>query len=116
MITIIERFLKLPIADAQIHEMYIRKGEFCLKGEDWQEKNFVLLFTDVVGVEAYGIEDEDLSHVTANITDEFIERACELANEENVGLICFCLYSAWTDSPKLRVVAKGFQFDSVIDN
>ena len=107
----IEKFASLSFADAQIQAVHIRNGELCIQGKDWQEKDFVLVFTDFIGLEAFGIEGQDLGHGTATSTDEFISRACKLVDDESEGVICFSFYSAWADKPIMKVAARSFHFE-----
>jgi hypothetical protein len=65
-------------------------------------------FEDVVGVEGLGAIGVDLSHPGESTDDPMIQRACRQANESPDGYHCFSLFSAWTDEPILRIVARRF--------
>ena len=103
-----EGFAKIPLSDAQILELSFDK-DLCVRLKDWEERIFTLVFEDVVGMEFFGIVGEDLSHGTVDSTDPLIERA-SLASEEPVeGLLCFALWSAWSENRVVRIVARNFK-------
>jgi hypothetical protein len=101
-------FSELRVSDGRVTAIVIRRGEVLVHLQDWQERALAVTFEDVVGFEGLAAIDVDLSHAGESTHDPTIQRACREANESPEGYRCFCLFSAWTDEPILRIVARRF--------
>jgi hypothetical protein len=101
-------FNELRVGDGRVTEIVIRRGGVLVHLQDWQERAVAVTFEDVVGFEGLAAIDVDLSHAGESTDDPMIQRACRQANESQEGYRCFCLFSAWTDEPILRIVARRF--------
>jgi len=107
----VQEFAKLPFADGKVLRLSLDGGEICAHCLDWQNRAFCVRFSDVIGYEVFSIEGEDLSHGTVNSTDPFIKRASKVAQDDEEGLWCFAVWSAWSDEALMRVVARGFRVE-----
>jgi hypothetical protein len=106
---LIEDFKKLSLADGQITELAMSVSECKVYFQDWQEQKFCFSFDDVIGIEIFSIFDEDLSHATVSSTDGFVQHSGAIANDKIEDLWCFTFWSARSEVPLMRVVARDFK-------
>jgi len=96
------------LADGIITKLSMEDGNVQVSMRNWREENDVLTFNDVIGLEAYGIENDSLSHGTETADDPLVERSCKFCEEDPAGFRCYSFFSAWTDAPILKIVARTF--------
>jgi hypothetical protein len=102
---IIEEFKNLKIADGRVIEVQYLRYQLHIICLNWQERELRLTFDGVVGVEFFDLLDEDLSHISVDQKDTFIQRVHQTSQDETEELLCFSFWSAWSDEPLMRVVA-----------
>lgn len=110
-----EDFSRLHFADAEVVSLLAESRDLQVVYRDWQKKTFTLTFTEVLGFEAFGVEGEDLSHGTESVEDPFLHRVGQHSRDSVVGSRCYVLWSASSDLPILRVVAKDFTVESWLE-
>ncbi|MCP4537141.1 MAG: hypothetical protein GY832_08330 [Chloroflexi bacterium] len=96
---------ELQIADGQIVEIHSTREVLVVAFCDWQEQKWQLLFSNVVGIEAFSPEGEDLAGVEIEEDNELTRKAWEVTAEDDSVLRCYIFTSAWSGNPVLRVVA-----------
>jgi hypothetical protein len=106
----VEEFRKLKFADGRLLGLVMNNGSLRIRFVDWQENEHSLIFDDVCGLEMFYTEGEDLSHATVDINNQFIERSSKISKDDVDGLYCFSFYSAWSDDPLVRIVARSVKF------
>lgn len=106
-----QAFNRIFFTDGQVVQIKTYEGELHLQCIDWQGNPFNVIFCDVIGFEVFSIEGEDLSHGMVSATNQFIKRVSTIVQETSEGLWCFEIWSAWTDEPRMRVVARSFRID-----
>ncbi len=104
--TMTTAFSGLKLSDGRVTEVVIRRGELLVRLQDWRDRALAVTFEDVIGFEGLGAIDADLSHAGESTDDPLIRGACRQADESPEGYHCFSLFSAWTDEPILRIVAR----------
>lgn len=103
----LEEFKKLNLADGQVIKFSSLESQFCVDCLDWQGETITLIFDGSVGLELFDIVGEDLSHAEITLDDPFIERSSRIARDNIEGLMCFSLWSAWSNEPIMRIVARS---------
>jgi hypothetical protein len=98
----------IHFADGHVSEISYKDACVRLRWQDWQENEWIITFHNALAFEVLDIENEDLSHGSADTDDPFLDRVVNLLGEEKNGFKCFKLWSAWQDEPLLRIVAKSF--------
>jgi hypothetical protein len=101
-------FAGLHLADGTITKLCLGDGDLRIFFCNWREEEQVFLFQEVLGVEAFGATNVDLSHGTVAQQDPFLERSCALAEESPDAFRCFAFFSAWSEDPILKIVARSF--------
>lgn len=99
---------ELNLSDAQVIGLHSRGRSVSVQIQDWQEQTFHLEFSEALAIEAIGVAGEDLSHLSSDGNDPFLHRVCDAMEEEPAGFSCFQFWSAWSDEPVMRIVAKSF--------
>jgi hypothetical protein len=106
-------FSTLSIADGCITRLVAERGELRLSIQDWREEVLLLVFHDVVGIEAFRFVNDDLSHADEDCDDPFVTRSCAAAEEKSDNYRCFAFFSVNSDAPILKVVARSFSLEQV---
>jgi hypothetical protein len=109
----IDKFSQINFSDAEILKVQIKNGDLNITIKDWQEKEMMIVFREVVGFESFSPEGEDISHGSVNFEDKFIERACNIANDEAEGVACFKFWSSWSNESVLTIAARDFEIVSM---
>jgi len=102
-------FPLIEFSDGQIRSLEWKDGNIVLVLQNWREQTSRIIFHDAVGFEAYSPLDEDLSHGTVDQEDPFIEQSCSCVEESSQNVWCFSIWSAWRETPLLRITAVGFE-------
>lgn len=102
-------FSEYRLDDATITKLTVEAAIVRLKVRNWQEEMHDLVFEDVVGIESMSFINSSLSHGEDLATDDFLNRCCAIAEENPMEFRCFAFYSAWSDLPILKIVARGFR-------
>ena len=101
-------FRDYRLDDATITKLTIEKGVVRLLVRNWRDENDVLIFGDVVGVESMSFINTDLSHGLESESDDFLDRCCTVGEEAASEYRCFLFFSAWQETPILKIVARSF--------
>lgn len=90
-------------------------SKLCIEGADakiwirtWREEEVILVFTDMAGVESSSFINTSLSHGTETAHDSFLDKACQIGEEQPDNYRCFSFFSAWADTPILKIIARTF--------
>jgi hypothetical protein len=103
-----QSFTDYRLDDATITMLTMHDADVRLTVRDWKDEIHTLVFEDVLGVETMGFLDSDLSHGEELSDDGFLNRCCQIHEESSGEFRCFRFYSAWSDTPILRIVARRF--------
>lgn len=99
----------LKLADGRITKVSIDGSSARVMIQDWREESLILVFHDLVGFEGQAPIHDDLSHGTETKDDPFLEKSCLACEEDPREFRSFLIFSAWTDAPLLKVVARSFE-------
>lgn len=102
-------FDEYRFADATITKLVIEDAAARLTVRNWRDEIDVLVFVDVAGIESFRFLNVDLSHGEDLRDDVFLQRCCDAGEEQTSEFHCFQLFSAWTASPVLKIVARSFK-------
>jgi hypothetical protein len=102
-------FQKIEFGDGQILEIQATDAIVYLKLNDWKDEEIILKFTGVAGLEAFSPLGEDLSHGTVDQSSPFIDTVCANTGADRENVFCFSIWSAWRESPIIRLVATAFE-------
>jgi hypothetical protein len=103
-----DSFCEYRLDDATITKLTVENADLRLFVRNWRDELDVLVFDDVIGVESLSFINSCLSHGNESTDDEFLNRCCSIGNEAPSEFRCFQFYSAWSDTPILRIVARSF--------
>lgn len=101
--------------DATITTLAIEDAVARLTIHNWREETQVVVFEDVVGIEGMSFINTALSHGVDLETDSFLYRCCSIGEVQSTDYRCFGFYSAWSDTPILKIVARSFKVTSPKD-
>ncbi|MDZ7991376.1 MAG: hypothetical protein RM022_026340 [Nostoc sp. EfeVER01] len=104
-----EKSAIFQLVDGRIGEISLVKGTLYVHFETDDEKDLTLVFTDVVGVEMFNIQNTELSKWTVSLNDPFIERARKLSEKHTEDLVCYAFWSPWLKEPMMRILASNFE-------
>ncbi len=103
-----QSFTEYRLDDATITMLTMHDADVRLTVRDWKDQIHILVFEDVLGVETMGFLNSDLSHGEELSDDGFLNRCCQIHEEASSDFHCFAFYSAWSDTPILKIVARRF--------
>lgn len=95
----------LTIADGRIEAIRSSVNDCVVTFRDWQEERWDILFVNVIGVENFNIEGEELDSIIEEEDSSFIARSRKMAKEPNEPMMCYSFRSPWNDESLLRIVA-----------
>jgi hypothetical protein len=98
--------------DATITKLTVEDAVARMMVRNWQDETHVLVFEDVVGIESMSFINASLSHGEDLANDDFLARCCAVGEEQPTEFRCFGFYSAWSDMPILKIVARSFSVTS----
>ena len=102
---------ELDISDGQITEFTVQSDTVTILLKDWQEKTYKIIFKDVIGVEAYSPENNDLCHiaVTSNLKD-WPKFLIEEEDENEIKKHSkYSFFSVWYDFSILNIFGKDVE-------
>jgi hypothetical protein len=103
----------LAIADGTIQLVQSSNKNTTVVLTDWQEKRWKLVFHNVLALENFNIEDEDLDRVAVAIDNDFVRRVRSIVKEPDAEVMLYCFFTPWSDEPRLRVLAEGCRVESL---
>jgi hypothetical protein len=104
---ITEKLAQFNLADGKITRLNLSDNNLYIYYSNWEEEKYFLLFNDVIGMQIFDIIGIDLSHVTVDLTDDFIRQSCENSDSVKDEFYCFSFWSAWSDFPIARIIAQS---------
>jgi hypothetical protein len=105
-------FNRHRLDDATIARLTVEGAVAQLIVHTWQDETQVLIFEDVIGIESMSFINASLSHGEDLANDDFLSRCCAIGEETPTDFHCFVFYSAWSDTPVLKIVARCFRMTS----
>jgi hypothetical protein len=102
-------FNEQRLADGSITKLCVENTNVRVSMRNWREEEEILVFNDAIGLEAYGIANASLSHGAESTDDPLLGRSCVVCEEDPKDFRCFTFFSAWTDTPILKIVARSFE-------
>lgn len=105
---------ELAFSDGSIEATRSSLNEFIVVFKDWQEKRWEISFENVIGVESFNVEGEELDGVFEETKSDFIDRSRKLAKEPDAPMKCYAFRSAWNDEPLLRIVATSCEVKEIV--
>ncbi|MBF2007360.1 MAG: hypothetical protein IGS49_18335 [Chlorogloeopsis fritschii C42_A2020_084] len=107
-----ETLTNFQLVDGQIGEISLVHGTLYVHFQTDDEKDLILVFTDVAGVEMFNIQNAELSKCTVHLNDPFIERATKLSEKHTEKLVCYAFWSPWLEEPLMRILARDFDIQT----
>jgi hypothetical protein len=107
-----ETLTNFQLVDGQIGEISLIHGTLYVHFQTDDEKDLILVFTDVAGVEMFNIQNAELSKCTVHLNDPFIERATKLSEKHTEKLVCYAFWSPWLEEPLMRILARDFEIQT----
>lgn len=95
----------LIVTDGQILELVSTSQSLLITFLDWENKRWILEFRDVIALESFSVEGEDLDSIQISSDDAFSNQAKLIAQDLSLTVFCYSFSSAWTGKVILRVVA-----------
>lgn len=93
------------LADGKILKIAGHSGTVHVHCRDWQDHGLVVIFEQVIALEAFSPEHTDLSHLEVVESPELLKLALERSDEQSNGHTCYRFISAWSGLPILTLVA-----------
>ena len=97
------------LADGSITKLCMENANVRVYLRNWREEVEVLVFNDTIGLEAHGVANASLSHGTETTDDPLLDQSCIVCEDDPKNFRCFSFFSAWTDLPILKIVARSFE-------
>jgi hypothetical protein len=107
-----ETLTNFQLVDGQIGEISLVHGTLYVHFQTDDEKDLILVFKDVAGVEMFNIQNAELSKCTVHLNDPFIERATKLSEKHTEKLVCYAFWSPWLEEPLMRILARDFEIQT----
>lgn len=104
-------FAKIRLNDGYITNLVIVDNEVRVTIRNWREGSEVLVFQNVIGLEAFSIANTELSHGTETSNDSLLERSCLIGEEQLPEFRCYAFFSPWSECPILKVVARSVSME-----
>ncbi len=94
------------ISDGKILKIESNVLDLKLTFKDWKGKKWLIIFNEVLSIQAMSIEDEDLSHVQIFESDVFKKTTMEYFPDEREDRFqSYNFYGAWSENALLKIVA-----------
>lgn len=104
---------ELNIADGSIQGIRSSSGSLVVHFRDWQEKEWLVTFRDVLAFQSLGAENEDIAEVKIVDEDDFLELVKGTEAEADLqNMQCTLFKSAWNEIPLLKVIASSCDVSS----
>lgn len=97
---------RVPLSDGVIESVNTTKDDTRVAFVDWKGNKWLLRFLGVLAVVDFNVEGEDIDGVEISSNGEFIDEARLVTNEPSSKLYCFDFFGAWSEKPRLRIVAE----------
>jgi hypothetical protein len=101
-------FADYRVDDGYIQKLCIVDGNAQVYLLNWREEREIIIFQDVIGLEAYSFTNTSLSHVAEISSDSLLERSTSIEGIQPTEFRCYAFFSAWTNLPILKIVARSF--------
>lgn len=92
--------------DGTISSVTAHLGEVVVEYLDWQERQWVIVFSDAIAYKSVSSEGEEISALLELDETDFSEEVKSIDGSKGVS---FCFVSAWSDSVVLTVVAAKYE-------
>ena len=101
----------------QLNELQISDGKILrftsdLQGlnvifQDWKEQKWSLLFYEVLAIQSFSVEGEELSHLTISKDDAFKTMTLDYYSDEDPkNFNCYSFSGVWNNNVIFKIVAK----------
>lgn len=103
----------MKLTDLQISDGKILKITSDLYGlniilQDWQEQRWSLFFYEVISIQSFSVENEDLSHITISKKDTFKTTTLQKFSDEDPNdFYCYSFNGVWNEFALLKIIAKN---------
>ncbi|ENX35262.1 hypothetical protein F889_00929 [Acinetobacter colistiniresistens] len=96
----------LNLSDAQIIEINSTTQNLKVILKDWREKEWLITFHEVLAIQDFSVECEELSHISVLVTDVFKSEVLDhFSDEDSQRYLSFNFYGVWSDKALLKIVA-----------
>ena len=104
----------LDVADGKIKKITSDVKDLSIVLLDWKEKIWHLKFDNILAIENFNIEEEDLVDLTIESDSNFILLAMNMTEEDdNLIFFCYSFFTRHANKPRLRVVATGCEIEAM---
>lgn len=109
---------EIQISDGRILSISSDVKEVVITFQDWKEQVWKFYFYDVLAIQSFSVEGEELSHLTVIDRDDFKDIALEHFSDENPeDFHCYSFFGVWSDKILLRIIARrNYKIDKIIDS
>ena len=104
---------ELVISDGHIVKIVSKLSCSIITLVDWKENFWSLTFMNVIAIESFNPEGEELDRIEISSDDSLIHRARAIAREPDLPVSCYSFFSAWSDESVLRIVANDCKIHPV---
>lgn len=104
-----DAFGEQRFADATIEKVCVFDGCVRVSVRNWRGEEETIIFKDAIGLAGHGIANAELSHGTETTNDPLMVQCCVACEEDLENFRCFSFFSAWTDAPILKIIARSFE-------
>lgn len=104
----------LRIDDGQIQKITSTIDCVYVIFQDWQGTLWNLKFDNVIAIENFSIEGEDVGNWSIQSDNEFITLARNISQEPDLPVFCYSFFSAWTEKIRLRIVASNCEVSALL--
>lgn len=104
----------LDVADGQIKKITSNVKDLSIVLLDWKQQSWHLKFDNILAVENFNIEEEDLVCLTIESNNNFIAKAIKITEEDDaLFFFCYSFFTRHAKKPKLRVVATNCEIEAM---
>ena len=97
----------LALSDGHVGGTRSSSTEFVVEFTDWQGKNWEIVFENMIGLESFSAEGEELDKISESVDDIFVARSRKATGEFDAPMICYSFHSPWRDDALLTIVASS---------
>jgi hypothetical protein len=100
---------QLPVSDGHVQKIIPTPYHLKVIFIDWQEKQWVIEFEELLAFESFCIENKELDSIQIVSGEHYIDRVRKVFEEPDLDATCYAFFPAWTEEPLLRVLAERCQ-------
>ena len=104
----------LPLSDGYIVSVTSNVENVTARFIDWEQNTWIIKFLNVLAVEFFNPEKEELDRISVSREDTLIDKARRITREPELLVFCYSFFSAWSEEAVLRVIANAYTIESSV--